>query len=139
CRQRAGRARRKCKAAHAHRNTAAQREVPLEDDKPTIRRDRAIGDVVIVAALDRELAGALPADEKSLDVAFGIEAALGNANQGAGERQTIRHEDEAFKPFVARKLAHTGRQGQRLPACPQTVFAIIEAENLMPALDADKK
>ncbi len=52
-------------------------------------------------------------------------------------RRRLGHEDQSLEPLVARQRTHARRHRDRLAAREQAVFAVVEAEDLVDALDPD--
>src|SRR5262249_30927111 len=78
-----------------------------------------------------------PADQKAYDVAALVEPALGDGDQRARQCEAFGNEHQGFEALVARQRAHAGRHRDRLPARGEAVLAVIEADDLIDALDAD--
>ena len=99
--------------------------------------DRAIADVEVVAALERERAARRSADQKRLDIAVRIEAALRHRNQRAAERPGLRRHHQAFDAGIVRQRPERRRHRHRNAARQQAVPAEIEPHDAVRPLDAD--
>src|SRR4029077_6364463 len=95
--------------------------------------------VEIIAALDSERARARTTDQKSEIVALGIKTALGDCDQRACERLSLRRNDQTLKPLVGRQRPHARRYRDRDAARRQTVLRVVETHDLIDALDSDVK
>src|SRR5258708_39186126 len=66
-----------------------------------------------------------------------IEAALGDRDQRALERKTLRHEHQRFQPLVERQLLPRRRHRKSLAARARKTLRKIETQHLVDALDPD--
>ena len=124
-------------APDAHRKPGGPAEFALQHQQIAARQERGIADVEIGAAPDREAAGLGPPIRKRRDIAGLVEAALGNRDQRAGERQALAARTPgASMPLLVGSGPHAGRHRDRLPAREQAVLAVVEAHDLVDALDA---
>ena len=119
------------------RDAAQPREAALQQQQIGRRQDRAIADVEIVAALDRKARDLVALEQNTRGDCRRVEAALGDRDQSAGERRACRRHRQAFEALVEGKVLKSAGTGNRLAARQQTVTAIIEAHDLLDALDAD--
>ena len=111
-------------AAQPHRDAAAQqREPPLQQQDVAARQHGAIADVEIVEPLHREIAGRRAADQEGLEIAGGIEPALGKRDQGAGELRPARGEGERFEALVVGQRRDAGRGRDQLARARTPDFA----------------
>src|SRR5581483_152816 len=97
----------------------------------------AVADVEIAAALDGEALDLRAAQHEGAVVARRIQAALGDGDQGAGERRALRRRGEAFEALVVGEGPEVVRHGNRLAAGAQAALADVEAHDALDALDAD--
>ena len=70
-------------------------------------------------------------------IALRVEAVLGDDDQRAGERRTCRRHRQAFQALVVAEGLEIVRHLDRLAARGEAVAAIVEAQDLFDALDAD--
>ena len=77
------------------------------------------------------------ADQKALEIALRVEAALGDGDQRACERRALRRHGQALDALVVGQRLHAGRRRDRLSARAQAVLGVVEADDLVDALDCD--
>ncbi len=122
-------------AAHPYEQPGGPAELALQDEEVAARQQGRVADVVGCAALHRERAGAGAADQERQNVAGAVEATFRDRDQGAGQRRPFGREHQRLQALVGRERMQPGRDRDRLPAREQTILAVVEAHDLMDALD----
>src|SRR5579871_680779 len=86
--------------AQPHGNAGPPAKPAFQKQHIAVRKRGAVADVEIIAAFNGELSGRRPADKKGLEVAVGVEATFGEADQGAAEPAAARRERKRLETFV---------------------------------------
>ncbi len=134
---RAGRNRGERDAPDADADAGEPGKLPLQHQQIARRQQHRVADVEIVGAANAELAGRRAADQERDQVAVGIEAAFGDRDQRARQRQALRHHTSASSPLLYGSFLTAGGIGTTSPRARVKPLAEIEAQHLVDALEAD--